>query len=146
MRRTAVRPAAPGDLDAAAALAAARSATKWTAAALAEELGREDAVFLIATIPGDGLVRGYAVARSVDEELRLLDIVAAADGQGTGRALWDALAAEGRRRGAKRLTLEVSERSARAIRFYGAAGAVMVGKRPKFYADGSAAVLMDATL
>jgi ribosomal-protein-alanine N-acetyltransferase len=141
MRRTAVRPAAPGDLDAAAGLAASRSATKWTAAALSEELGRGDAVFLVTDD-----VRGYAVARIVDEELRLLDIVSASDGEGTGRALWDALVAEGRRRGAKKLTLEVSERNARALRFYAAAGAVQAGKRPRFYADGSAAVLMDASL
>lgn len=141
MRRTAVRPAAPGDLDAAAALAASRSATKWTRAALAEELGRGDGVFLVAED-----VRGYAVARLVDEELRLLDIVSAADGEGVGRALWDMLIMEGRQRGAKKLTLEVSEKNGRAVRFYGAAGAAVVGKRPKFYADGSAAVLMDAAL
>jgi [ribosomal protein S18]-alanine N-acetyltransferase len=146
MRRTAVRPAAPADLDAAAALAASRSATKWTRAALADELGRSDAVFLVATILGDGRIQGYAAARLVDEELRLLDIVSAADGEGTGRELWDALVTEGRRRGAKKLTLEVSECNARAIRFYGAAGAVVVGKRPKFYADGSGAVLMDREL
>lgn len=150
MRRTAVRPAAPGDLDAAAALAASRSATRWTAAALEGELGREESVFVVATIPGDGplsgesSIGGYAVARLVDGELRLLDIVSASDGKGTGRALWDRLVEEGRRRGAKKLTLEVSERNARALRFYAVAGAVMVGKRPGFYADGSAAVLMDA--
>lgn len=146
MRRTAVRPAAPGDLSAAAALAASRSAARWTPAALAGELGREDAVFLIATSAGDSPVCGYAVARFFDEELRLLDIVSAADGQGAGRALWEALAAEGRRRGAKRLTLEVSELNSRARRFYAAAGAAEVGRRPSFYPDGSAAVLMDAAL
>lgn len=158
MRKTGVRPAEPGDVEAAAALAAARSATRWSRDALAGELGREDAVFLVAdaasaetsTILEDSPARdsavGYAVARAVDEELRLLDIASAVDGRGTGRALWAALVAEGRRRGLKRLTLEVSAANPRALAFYRAAGAVEVGRRPKFYADGSDAVLMDLAL
>lgn len=158
MRRTVVRRAEPGDVAAAAALAASRSATRWSLAALRDELGREDAVFLVAdaapaetsTIledsPARDAVDGYAVARAVDEELRLLDIVSAVDGRGTGRALWSALVAEGRRLGLKRLTLEVSAVNPRALAFYRAAGAVEVGRRPKFYADGSDAVLMDACL
>lgn len=152
MRRIDVRRAEPGDVEAAAALAAARSATKWTRDALRGELGREDAVFLVAAAatleekPARDAVDGYAVARAVDEELRLLDIVSAADGRGAGRALWAALVEEGRRRGLKRLTLEVSAANPRALAFYRAAGAVEVGRRPKFYADGSDAVLMDARL
>lgn len=144
MRRIDVRAAEPGDLEAAASVAASRSATKWTRDALRGELGRPDAVFLVAV--DGGAVRGYAVARADDEELRLLDIASAADGEGAGRALWAALVAEGRHRRLKKLTLEVSVANGRAKDFYLAAGAVEAGRRPGFYADGSDALLMDAAL
>lgn len=144
MRSPAVRDAEAGDLEAAAALAARRSATAWSASALRGELARPDAVFLVAD--EDGSLAGYAAARAADEELRLLDLVSAEDGRGAGRALWTGLLGRGRQRGLKRLTLEVSARNARARAFYLAAGAREVGRRPRFYADGADALLMDAPL
>lgn len=144
MRKIAVRAAEPGDVEAAASVAAARSATAWTLASLRGELGRPDSVFLVA-VDGDALL-GYAVARAVDEELCLLDIASAVDGEGAGRALWAALVEAGRRRRLKKLTLEVSLTNLRARRFYLAAGAVEVGRRTKFYPDGSDAVLLDAAI
>lgn len=144
MKKIAVRAATGDDLDAAAAIAAARSAAGWTRRALAGELGRADAVFVVAAEGAD--VRGYAAARLVGEEARLLDVAVAADGRGVGRSLWAFLVAEARRRGAQLLTLEVSERNGRARAFYRAAGAAEVGRRSRFYADGSDAVLMDLRL
>lgn len=144
MRRIAVRAAAAGDLEAAASVAAERSATKWTFSTLRGELSRPDAVFLVA-VDGPSLL-GYAVARAVDGELRLLDIASAVDGEGAGRALWAGLVEAGRRRGLKKLTLEVSLNNLRAREFYLAAGAVEAGRRPRFYPDGSDAVLMDAAI
>lgn len=144
MRRIDVRLAEPGDVEAAASVAAARSATQWTLASLRGELGRPDCVFLVA-VDGSSLL-GYAAARAVEEELRLLDIASAVDGEGAGRALWAGLVGEGRRRKLKKLTLEVSLNNLRAREFYLAAGAIEVGRRPKFYPDGSDAVLMDAAL
>lgn len=144
MRKIDVRPAENGDLGAAAELAEQRSATKWTLTALRGELGRPDAVLAVAA--DGGTLLGYAAARAVDEELRLLDIVSAVEGQGVGRALWAFLVEKGRKRGLKKLTLEVGADNLRARAFYAAAGAVEVGRRPKFYLNGSDAVLMDARL
>ncbi|MDX6768290.1 MAG: GNAT family N-acetyltransferase [Elusimicrobiota bacterium] len=144
MRRIGARLATADDVDAAGGLAAVRSPTAWTRRGLAAELAREDALFAVVT--DDDGVAGYAVARFVEKECRLLDFVVAEDGLGLGRVLWAFLVEEARRRGAASLTLEVSQKNRRAWSFYVAAGAKEVGWRPKFYADGSAAVLMDLDL
>ena len=44
------------------------------------------------------------------------------------------------------MTLEVSAENAAALGLYRSAGFAAVGRRKKFYADGSDAVLMDAIL
>lgn len=144
MRRTSARAATERDLDAASGLAAVRSRTAWTRRALAGELERPDALFAV-VVDDDG-VAGYAVARFVEKECRLLDIAVVEDGLGLGRELWGFLVEEARRRGAEKLAFEVSEKNRRAWDFYIAAGAEEVGWRPKFYPDGSAAVLMDFRL
>ena len=138
------RPAADGDVARVAALAAARPFTaRWSEASLRYELGREDSVFLV--LEGGALL-GYALARLVDDEARLVDFASAADRSGAGAALWRALGDEARRRGAKRITLEVSERNAAARAFYANAGARETGRRRRFYPDGSDALLLDAPL
>lgn len=139
-----VRPARGFDVGEVTAIAAARPhAARWSRDAYAAEAERTDSIFLVAD---DGAVLGYAVARVFEAEVQLLDLAAAADGQGTGRALWAALAAAARARGAARLTLEVSAANSRALLFYKRAGAGVVGRRAKFYNDGSDAVLMDLPL
>lgn len=144
MRSPAVSPASAADLPALAALASARSATRWDLASLSGELNRPDALLLVAR--EGGAVVGYAAARLVGAECRLLDFTSASDGSGTGRALWAALVAAARGRAAARLTLEVSAANARARAFYERAGARVVGRRKKFYDDGSDALLMDHDL
>lgn len=139
MRRIAVRPATSADLDAVAAIAARRSATGWTRAALEGELGRPDGIFGVSD-------DGYVLARMNGEEAELLDIAAAEDGRGVGTALWRFLRDEARRQGARKITLEVSAKNERARRFYRAAGCVEVGRRPRLYPDGSDAILMDAPI
>jgi ribosomal protein S18 acetylase RimI-like enzyme len=138
-----VRPARGFDVEEIAAIARRPFAARWTREAYAAEAERTDSLFLVAD---DGKVLGYAVARVFDGEVQLLDLAAAEDGTGTGRALWDAVAAAARTRGAAKLTLEVSAANARAITFYKRAGAVVVGRRAKFYNDGSDAILMDFPL
>lgn len=140
MSGLAARPAAPGDAEAVFALAQSRPYTaKWSVAALAEEAARPDSIFFV--MPG-----GYALARVVEDDCRLLDIAAAADGEGRGRALLSALTNAAKRRGCAKLSLEVSAANARALSFYARAGARVVGRRPKFYYDGADAVLMDLDL
>ena len=138
-----VRRALASDAEAVADIAKRPFAARWSREAYAAEAGRADAIFLIAEI---GAVRGYAVARVVEADVQLLDLAAAEDGLGAGRRLWEELAQAARSRGASRLTLEVSSANSRARRFYERAGARVVGRRAKFYNDGSDAILMDFPL
>jgi N6-L-threonylcarbamoyladenine synthase len=141
MNALAVRPAAAGDVEAVGALSKARPYTaKWPVAELAAELARPDSLFLVAE---GGPVQGYALARVVDGDCRLLDLAAASDGGGRGRALLAALTLAAKARGCSKISLEASASNARALAFYAKAGAKVVGRRPKFYNDGSDAVLMD---
>ncbi len=142
MNDLAVRAAEAGDIEAAAALGLARPYTaKWSARELAYELDRLDSVFLVGE--GGGALLGYALARVVERDCRLLDLAAATDGGGRGRALMAALTSAARSRGCVKISLEVSAANERALAFYAKAGALVVGRRPKFYNDGSDAVLMD---
>jgi ribosomal-protein-alanine N-acetyltransferase len=126
-----------------AALARRPFAAAWSREAYAAETRRADALFLVAD---DGAVRGYALARLTAGEAQLLDFAAAEDGRGTGRALWAALLSAARARAARTLTLEVSERNARARAFYEKAGARVVGRRAKFYNGDTDALLMDVQI
>lgn len=138
-----VRPARPFDIGEVAEIAKRPGAARWSRDAYEAEAERTDSIFLVAD---DGKAIGYAVARLFEGEAQLLDFAAAADGGGAGQALWAALTAAARARGAAKLTLEVSAANSRALLFYKRAGASVVGRRPKFYNDGSDAVLMDFIL
>lgn len=133
-----VRIAHAGDIPDILRIAASRPFTaKWSKEAFVSEVGRPDSILLVM----EG--RGYALARVVAEDCRLLDVAAAVDGEGCGKALLATLRAQARARGCAKISLEVSALNARAVSFYEKAGARVVGRRPKFYTDGSDAVLMD---
>lgn len=137
-----IRAAGEGDAAAVAALAASRPFTaKWPARELALETGRLDSVFLV--LEEDGRIRGYALARVLDGDCLLLDLASDADGSGRGRALMEALVRAAKARGCRKLSFEVSAANERARGFYAKLGGAVVGRRPKFYYDGSDAVLMD---
>ena len=141
MKSPTVKPAEPSDLEWVSDLAKTKPfAAAWSREAFFHELGRPDGIFL-ASDP-----HGYAVARVVDGDCLLLDIAAAKDGQGVGRALFKALQEAARIRHCRKISFEVSAANARALTFYVAAGAAVVGRRKKFYNDGSDAVLMDLNL
>lgn len=138
MSAPSVKTAAAADLAEIFEISSSRPFTaKWPMAALSAEISREDSIFLV--VPG----RGYALARVVADECRLLDIAVVSDGRGVGRALIAALSAAAGARSCAKITLEVSAVNTRAISFYEKAKGRVVGRRPKFYDDGSDAVLMD---
>jgi len=125
------------------ALAKRPFAAAWSRQAYADEAERTDSIFLVAD---DGAIQGYALARVFEGESQLLDLAVVEDGRGVGRTLWSALAHAAHSRGCRKITLEVSEKNSRAQHFYRRAGAKVVGRRPKFYNDGSDAILMDFPL
>ncbi len=141
MSAPAVRPATAADIPDILRIASSRPFTaKWSNEAFLAEVSRPESILLVA--PGSG----YALARVVADDCRLLDIAAAEDGGGWGKALLSALRAEARARDCAKISFEVSAANARALSFYEKAGARVVGGRPKFYTDGSDAVLMDLDL
>nr|WP_227467605.1 GNAT family N-acetyltransferase [Nocardioides lijunqiniae] len=95
----------------------------------------------------DGLA-GYAVASVVADIAELQRIAVRGDRRrgGVATELLDAvvtLAADG---GADRLLLEVRDTNAPALAFYAARGFVEVDRRPRYYRDGSPAVVMRRAL
>ena len=140
-----VRPARRADVAAVAAVARARTESAgWPPAALEEEIERDGSLFFVSE--GAAGVLGYLIARIAPDEAHIVDIAAREDRRGAGRALLDALFETARSLRLTRVTLEVGARNVRAQNFYTAAGFRVVGRRPKFYNDGSDAVLMDRNL
>ncbi|MDE2292534.1 MAG: ribosomal protein S18-alanine N-acetyltransferase [Elusimicrobia bacterium] len=142
-----VRPAREEDLDAMAVIEASRpSAPGWKRAQFAEELGRPDRLLLVAEVEGKPV--GHVAAWLVGDEAQLFTIVvgAQAERQGVGRALLNEVKHRAREAGFRRVALEVSEQNAAARALYERCGGRIVGKRPRFYPDGSDALLMDLPL
>jgi ribosomal-protein-alanine N-acetyltransferase len=63
-------------------------------------------------------------------------------GQGVGRLLLNGVLAEAVRRGAVELFLEVAEPNTAARALYAGVAAREVGRRPRYYADGTDALVM----
>jgi ribosomal-protein-alanine N-acetyltransferase len=76
-----------------------------------------------------------------DSEILTLAVAEAFRRCGLGRALLQAAMAEARRRGARRLVLEVAESNASAIALYAGQGCRPIGRRRRYYrrTDGSGA-------
>jgi len=141
-----LRPARRADLDAVLAVAAACPfSARWSRRQCEEEIDFPDSVFAVWE---DGPVRGYLLARRVLAEVQVLDLAVRPgdQGRGLGRALLEHAAAAARAWGCAKLTLEVSAANAPAQRLYLRAGFQVVGRRRKFYNDGSDAILMDRPL
>jgi ribosomal-protein-alanine N-acetyltransferase len=107
-----------------------------------------DAIRLMLDMPGAfGLHRpgqGFVLARVAADEAEILTlaVVPAVRRQGQGGALLAAAMAGAAARGATAMFLEVSERNAAARALYAAAGFAEAGRRRRYYADGSDALVM----
>ncbi len=141
MKKPIVKPAEAGDITWVSELAKTKPfAAGWSREAFVHELGRPDGILMVSE------PHGYILARVVDGDCLLLDIAVAVDGKGVGRALFKALQGAAKTRACRKISFEVSASNARALSFYISAGALVVGRRKKFYNDGSDAVLMDLNL
>ena len=102
--------------------------------------------YLVAEVDGD--VTGYAAASIVADTAELQRIAVDTAHRRTGLAarLLQAVTERARETGADRLLLEVREDNAGALAFYAAAGFSEVGRRSRYYGDGTTAVVLGLSL
>jgi [ribosomal protein S18]-alanine N-acetyltransferase len=112
----------------------------------------EQAIGLQLALPGVfGLIDdagGMVLARIAGDEAEVLTlaVIPANRCHGLGRALLDAALRAMRDRGARVVFLEVSEANQAARVLYAAAGFIEVGRRRRYYADGTDALILRAAL
>ena len=139
-----IRVATAADLPALVALeSAAFGADAWSEQAVREELGEGRRALVAEDASG---VAGYAVSRIAGDVVDLERIAVRPDArrQGTATALLgDLLAHTG---AADRMLLEVSSANRAALEFYVRQGFSQIDLRPRYYRDGSDALVLRRAL
>ena len=140
-----VRPATVADVDAIALSEADNlGADAWSHGLVEEGVaGRLPTVhYLVAE--DDGRLVGHAVASVVADVAELQRIAVTEDLRRSGVAglLLDEVVALGVREGVDRVLLEVREDNRAALGFYAAHGFVELDRRPRYYRDGTTAVVL----
>lgn len=109
---------------------------------LVHDLARDDRRCLVARVGGE--VVGYAAATCYLDEAEILDVAVASTWRrrGIATALLTRLDAELRRHGVSAITLEVRESNLGAQALYRHLGYAVEGRRPGYYRDGEAALIM----
>ncbi|WP_109508026.1 GNAT family N-acetyltransferase [Nocardioides speluncae] len=139
-----IRTATPADLPALAALEAELfGADAWTADGLTEVLagaGRQAWV----EADDDTSVSGYAVTGPSGDVVELLRIgvAPAAQRQAVATGLMREVIAAAAAAGADRILIEVSADNTGALAFYDDQGFTEIHRRPRYYRDGSDAIVM----
>lgn len=142
-----VRRARPDDAAAVARIEKAwPTAAGWSQEQLAAEAARPDALFSVAE--EKGAVAAYVVARLEAGELRVyaVGVEPSFARRGLARRVLSWTLAQAKAAGCAKASLEVGAKNEAAIGLYQAAGFRVVGRRPKFYNDGSDALLLDLRL
>ncbi|WP_241156454.1 MULTISPECIES: tRNA (adenosine(37)-N6)-threonylcarbamoyltransferase complex transferase subunit TsaD [unclassified Adlercreutzia] len=125
----------------------------WSAALVADELGRADRVWWAAfaadpsmPLPPDAPLVGYAGGWVVDGDVQILKVGTAPEHRRRGIAaeLVARVAADARNLGARTSSLEVRAANAGAQALYAALGYASLGVRPRYYSDGEDALIMKA--
>lgn len=143
---------APAELLVADAADAPALAALHAAALPANQAWGTDAIALLLALPGAfGFWRphqGFGLARVAADEAEILTLAVApaARRQGLARALLAAMAARAAGAGAAALFLEVGVGNAAARALYVGAGFACVGRRARYYADGTDALLLRRAL
>lgn len=146
-----IRPADAGDGPEIASLEQeAFGSDAWSDGLVAEGLsGRiPGALYLVAEADTDAVVVGYAAASLFADvsELQRIAVLTAVRRSGVATALLDRVEQEARARYSERLLLEVREDNAPACAFYAARGFHELDRRPRYYADGTTAVVLEKDL
>lgn len=145
MSAATVRPARPDDASALAGLEAeVMGPDAWSEALVTEGVAGTvpHARYLVAEAEGRPV--GYAVVSVVADvaELQRIGVSDPERRQGVATDLLDAALGLARAGRADRVLLEVRETNDAALAFYAARGFVEVDRRPRYYRDGSTAVVM----
>jgi ribosomal-protein-alanine N-acetyltransferase len=140
-----IRRAADQDADAVTALeAACQGPDAWSAWLVRDGVrgGLPTVRYLVAE--ADGEVVGYAVASFAGDiaELQRIGVTPAVRRTGVASALLAEVVAEAPGTGANRLLLEVREDNADALAFYADRGFIEIDRRPRYYRDGTTAVVL----
>ncbi|WP_427019024.1 ribosomal protein S18-alanine N-acetyltransferase [Pseudarthrobacter sp. P1] len=92
----------------------------------------------------DGAVVGYAGLMCIRPiaDIQTIGVLPQFQGRGTARAMLTELIEESRRRGAEDVMLEVSAANPRAQDLYRRYGFEQIHQRPRYYKDGSDALIM----
>lgn len=117
----------------------------WDARAVLAELEGPGRRFVVSDVPS-GELAGYAVSMTLGDIVDLHRIAVRPGRRRTGLAtalLEDLLAHPG---AADRMLLEVSERNEAAVGFYAAHGFSRIDVRPRYYRDGSDALVLQRAL
>ncbi len=119
----------------------------WSAELLAEELvgvGRQAWV----AVGEDAAASGFAITMTVGDiaDLQRIGVHPKQQRSGIARALLEQAMAAAKDSGADRMLLEVSAANGNALGFYAAAGFTEIDRRPRYYKDGSDAIVMRRSL
>jgi ribosomal-protein-alanine N-acetyltransferase len=139
-----IRVAQPEDAPAIAALERdALGSDAWSESLLTEgAAGRlPTTLYLVATEGGE--LTGYAATSIVDvAELQRIAVAAGHRRTGVATALLARVEDEARSRQVDQLVLEVREDNHAACAFYAARGFLELDRRPRYYADGTTAIVL----
>ena len=140
-----IRAAAPADTESVAALeVACQGPDAWSAALVRDGIAGTLPTVRYLVAVRDGVVVGYAVASYAGDiaELQRIGVAGPERRSGVATELLDEVVAEAPGTGANRLLLEVREDNTGALSFYAARGFVEIDRRPRYYRDGTTAVVM----
>ena len=134
-----IRRARPDDLEALLALErSAFNTDHLSRRQYRQHIGSDTAAVIVAAGPAGVLGKAVVFFNARHDIARLYSIAVghAARGQGLGAVLLAAAEKAARRRGSRRVRLEVSQKNTGAIRLYESRGYKRIGERRRYYENG----------
>lgn len=130
-----LRPAVEGDLRDVVRIEKLCFADPWTEESFRRLLAGQPAIFLVAAVPPNSAIIGYAIAFSIDEDAEVLNVAVEPSFRGKGLAgqMLDAVLIQLRARGVRTAFLEVRESNRAARALYGSRGFTEIGRRVRYY-------------
>lgn len=144
-----VRRAGLADIEAIAALEQENlGVDAWSPELVAEGIAGDLPTVFYLVAEDDGSVVGHAVVSAVADiaELQRIAVTPARRRGGLASELLEEGCRLARESGADRLLLEVREDNAGALRFYAARDFVEIDRRPRYYRDGTTAIVLRRAL